>query len=217
MKTIPITQAGAMILDSKYRIPELAKASLDKFANTRFKDLKYVTRAFKYQFPFYESLQKKRSFNKIFQILDKTLSRLVPYVDNAKVKFLSTERDSSEYIYIRIGPMSNHASHMPKQRALRKYCARLARLIVTHGLPIGLTYGVTNYVRPLNSHRYAYYESDADKNANTFEIYEIRMNFRNGAGENGYLLLLYAPEILKVLETLHRFAHYADSTYRTPR
>lgn len=217
MKTIPITQAGAMILDSKFRIPEMAKASLDKFANNRFIELKYVTRAFKYQFPFYETLQKKRSYNKIFQILDKNLSRLIPYVDTAKVKFLSTERDSSEIIYVRLGPIANIPVYAKKQAALKRYLARLGKLALLNGLPITLGCHCSSYVKPIRSHRYAYYSNEGERNTNTYHIFEIRITFRNGVGENGYLLLHYAPQIFKVLETLHRSAHYADSTFRAPR
>lgn len=215
MKTINITQAGAMIQDSKYRIPEMAKAALDNFANNRFKELKYVTKAFKYQFPFYESIQKKRSFNKIFQILDKNLVRMIPYIETSKVKFLSTERDSSENIYVRLGPLTGHSAAIDRtQRVLRRYIARLSRLALIKGLPITVSGTPVTHTRPLNSHRYAGYATEDERAANTFNVYEMRITFRPSSGDNGYLLLFYAPEILKSLETLHRFAHYAESTFR---
>lgn len=216
MKQVPITQAGAMILDSKYRIPEMAKASLDKFANNRFKELKYVTKAFKYQFPFYESMQKKRSFNKIFQVMDNALERMIPYLSTAKVKFLSTDRDSSDSVWVRLGPITATAADTKKRKSLERYLNRLNRMMVRQGIPLNLAYHLINYTKPTR-HRYAYYESETERLNNTYQVFEIRVVFRAGIGENGYLLLFFAPQILKVLETLHRHAHYADSTFSTHR
>lgn len=216
MKTVPITLAGALIQDSRYRIPEIAKASLDKFANNRFKELKFVTKAFKYQFPFYESVQKKRSFNKIFQILNQVLEKRVPYLETAKVKFLSIDRDSSDSVWVRLGPVSGRPEDAKKKKTLERYVNRLNRIIVRQGLPLSLAAHLVNFTKPTR-HRYAYYDTEEERATNTFQVMEIRVVFRNGVGENGYLLLFFAPEILKALETLHRHAHYADSTFRTSR
>jgi hypothetical protein len=69
--TVPITRSGAAILKANHEIPQLARIALDKYANTRVKELKLVTKAFRYTFPFYDGQNRKRAFNKVFSITEK--------------------------------------------------------------------------------------------------------------------------------------------------
>jgi hypothetical protein len=212
MKTVNITVAGALIQSAKHRIPELARATLDRFANTRFKDLKLVTKAFRYQFPFYESTHRRRAFTKFFSVLEKTLLRTLPYLNTSKVKFINIEKESAESIYIRLGPMDSERD----KAVLSRYIQRLQTKIARSSLPLHLQINTANYTVPKKSTN-PYdngYSSREEQNKNTYKILEIRVRFMHNVGEGGYLLLLYAPQILKILETLHRKAHYADTTYK---
>jgi hypothetical protein len=212
MQTLKITRAGAIIEDARFTIPEQAKTSLDRYANERLKDLKLVTRAFKFTFPFYQQSHQKRSFRKLFDLLSKTIERVIPYTATAKIPYINTGLPSSDSIFIRLGPYDTVQSGASIVRYLR-YVGYLVR---KHGLPIMLNGTFHPYVKPRDeAARYgSYYANDAERIANTYNVYEIKIRLNNIEGEHGYLLLYYVKNILKVLETLHRKAHYAESTYR---
>lgn len=212
MKTVNITVPGAIIESARTRIPELAKVTLDKFANNKFKEMKLVTKAFRYQFPFYDSLHRKRAFAKFFVILEKALEQNIPYIKTAKVDFLTVERESTDNIIIRIGPANDTKLTM----ILQKYVTKLITKTVANSLPLHIYFNKVSYVKPKRGSNgyvegYATREEQAE---NTFDIHEIKVKFMTNVGEGGYLMLLYAEYFLKVLETLHRKAHYADSTHR---
>lgn len=222
MKTVNITVAGAVLADSRHKIPQLAQMTLDKFAGNRFKELKYVTKGFKYSFPFYEKLHRKRAFTKVFIVLEKALKRYIPYIETAKVKYIDIPRESADQINIRLGPYKQAdltEEQFKKQRVLHRYIRYIQFLSSKYQLPLSIRANPVPHTEPNGKGwtRTGGYAEAEDMRANTYEILMVSIAFNSALSETGYLLLLYAPQIFKVLETSHRLAHYADSTFRPNR
>lgn len=214
MKTVNITPAGAMIDQARYKIPELARVTLDKYSNKKLKDLKFVTKAFKYTFPFYNSAHQRKAFSKLIEILEKIINIRIPYLEKSKVPFVecSTFGAGLSRLWIRIGPYATAAQAESIMRYLR-YVIYIAR---KNGLPILQSPRLTNHIA-IPEGQNIYGMTVEDKNANTYNVLDIQIDLFNAEAENGYLLLHNVEHLLKVLETLHRKAHYAESTFRTAR
>ena len=215
MKKIQITPAGAIISDAQNRIPELARVSLDRFTNNKFKELNLVTKAFKYRFPFYDKYQQKRAFNKFFDLIGKALVRNIPYLAEAKVPFVQIPLLSQDGVVIKIGPYPRQSDADRKQiDVLARYIRYITYLATREQIPTIIGISVQNYTKPKDGERYISYATDAERNANTFEVLAINIAMTSIRGELGYLLIHYVENIIKIFETLHRKAHYASTTFR---
>lgn len=218
VQTVNITPSGAIIENAKHRIPELAKASLDKYSNSRVKELKLVTKAFKTKFPFYHPQQQKRSYNKIFEIIRKALERNIPYVADTTIPFMEIPITSNGggTINMRIGPFTT----VDDAKVEIRYVRYLGYLIRRYALPLTLSGRVIRYLKPPTGSTGRYgtaYTNKEEEYKNTYEVMEIKISLNAATAEHGYLILFYLEQIIKVVETLHRKAHYAPTTFRAPQ
>jgi hypothetical protein len=105
-----LSKQGAIVIEGRHRIPELAQITLDKWALKRVQDLRIVTKAHKYTFPFHDRYHQKRAYRKVFEIIKKQLERQIPYIASAVVEFMDLGSTVSEIITFRIGPYPTVAS-----------------------------------------------------------------------------------------------------------
>jgi hypothetical protein len=210
---LPISYDGAILLKAKTEVPNLAKIALDKFANNKVKELKLVTKAFRYTFPFYDPINNKKAFNKVFNIIDKTLQRKIPYLSMAKVKFIDILNPSSNTIIVRIGPFDADTT-VKKREALERYMRYIIYLLRKHNLPILPSNREIVYLEPNRASRVGHWLTEEERNAHTFNVKEIHIKPAVISMDRGYFLLKYYDQIEKVFVTLHRLAHYAESTVR---
>jgi hypothetical protein len=208
IQEVNITPIGSRIVDSRTSIPELAKVSLDRYSNNRLKQLKLVTKAFKYNFPFYDGYSHKKAFVKFFSILKSHIERAIPYLEEAKVVFLDFYNDT---IFIRLGPRDTNDDEL--FHLVNRYARYITYIARRHSAPILLSVRQALHINQrLVDGRARPYNTMEEERANMFNVVELRCTLNMGESSNGYLLLYYVEQILKVLETLHRKAHYADST-----
>jgi hypothetical protein len=185
-----LSKQGAIVIEGRHRIPELAKITLDRWALKRVHDLKIVTKAHKYTFPFHDRYHQKRAYRKVFEIVKKQLERQIPYISTAIVEFLDIGNTVSETITLRIGPYADLPQAMPISRYLR----RLNRYLRQAGIPI-----------TLNERVYVCLTTDGQ---GTVSALEIRATLNRVAVTEGYLILFHLPQVIKAIETLHRKAIY---------
>jgi hypothetical protein len=197
--TRKLSRQGAIVLEGRHRIPQLAQATLDKWALKRIHDLKIVTKAHKYTFPFYDRYQQKRAFRKVFDILKKQLERQIPYITDVHTPFMDIGGTVSETIIFRVGPF-RAATEI---NSLQKYITRINRLVVREQLPFSITGRyTTTFIEDKDTEN-----TPTSRNVN---ILEIKLSLDRLLIKNGYLLLHYLPEITRAIETLHRKALYVS-------
>jgi hypothetical protein len=211
LKTVNITPAGAMIDQARHSIPDYARVTLDRYANNRVKELKLVTKAFKYSFPFYGQIHTNRSFGKLFEIIQKVIKARIPYVESAKVPFMElTTRSHGIYSFkLYVGPYRDRTEARPIIRYIR-YLHNMAGI---YSVPVVLGVNVLSHV-VIPEGMQAYTMAADEIRANTYEVAVVTAELISSRAENGYLLLYYVEQIIKCIETLHRRAHYVESTHR---
>jgi hypothetical protein len=210
IQQVQVSPIGARLIDSRTTIPELARVSLDRYSNNRFKQLKLVTKAFKYNFPFYEGIFQRKAFQKIFGIIESFLLRMIPYLGHSKVKFIDYIAD---VLTLRVGPNDNSELTF----LMVRYCRYITHIARKYSVPVYITTRDATYIVPkIVDGRVEPYRTLEEERLNRYNVVELRCSLNTGEGYNGYFLLYYAEEVIKVLETLHRKAHYAEqATVRT--
>jgi hypothetical protein len=208
IQTVTITPIGSRILDARSSIPELARVSLDKYSNNRLKHLRLVTKAFKYNFPFYDHETQRKAFAKFFTIIRSYIERMIPYLSQAKVGYLDFGHETA---VIRLGPSDREQKLFALIYRYAKYITYLAR---KHRIPVLLITRDLTHISPhmVDGRLSSIYVTREEEKENSFNVIELRCSLNIAEGTNGYFLLYYAEEIIKVLETLHRKAHYVEST-----
>lgn len=186
-----LSKQGAIVIEGRHRIPELAQITLDKWALKRVQDLKIVTKAHKYTFPFHNKYHQKRAYRKVFEIIKKQLERQVPYLTTAIVEFMDLGNTVSEVITFKVGPYTT----ADQAAALLRYIRVLNRLLRRESLPMTISPRITVCM--------------TEDGSRTISILEIKALLNRITITDGYLLLYYLPNIIKAIETLHRRAVYA--------
>lgn len=212
LKQTNITRAGALIDQTRWRVSEIAQATLDLYANSRVKKLKLATKAYKYYFPFYLTNHQRKSYEKICELLIKNINSRIPYINAAKVPFLSIEgRVGARSLLIRMGPYTGAA----EAKSIFRYVRYLAHLVIKNRIPLGLdAYLLQHIVIPEG--QTVYTMTQEQRAAATYPIVELRVDLRLANVAEGYYLLHHIEELMKAVETLHRKAHYAESTVGQP-
>jgi hypothetical protein len=188
--THKLSKQGAIVTEGRHRIPQFAKVTLDNWALQRVRDLKLVTKAHKYTFPFHDRYHHKRAYRKVFEVFKKQFDRQIPYAVNCIVPFMDIGSATSENIIFRIGPYDSDAA----AKSILKYLSRLNRLIRRESIPFSITARRTDHSTP-DHNRYV-------------NVLEIKVTMNRVTISDGYLILFFAPQIIKAIETLHRKAVY---------
>lgn len=207
MEYLKITPTGVKFSDAQTSLPQLAKVSLDTYANSRLKELGLTTKAMKYNFPFYETSYNKAAFHKLGDIIIKYILKQIPYLKTIPVPFMDAGTTNSNLFVIRTSP-----ADLTTIPAWDRYVGRLRRKATELRLPVMITAHTGKYVNTTST-----FVNTEHRQAHTFEVMEIRISLDTARIRNGYFLLFHLPAILKVLTTLHRTAHYDRRTEPTAR